>query len=147
MNKVFLVGTVANDPELRFTQAGQGILNLRVVTVKSWNDKSGAPKERRDFHSVILWGKRGEEMATILRKDMPVVVEGELQSSTYDDKDGKKCYKTEVNAASIEQFSVSAGGGSGGHSGAPAFANPIPFGGAPAADPYAAHGIDPMTMY
>lgn len=147
MNKVFLVGTVANDPELRFTQAGQGILNLRVVTVKSWNDKSGAPKERRDFHSVILWGKRGEEMATILRKDMPVVVEGELQNSSYE-KDGQKIWKTEVNASSIEQFSVASGGGSSGNSGAPAFAsgNQIPFG-APAVDPYAAHNIDPMTMY
>lgn len=148
MNKVMLVGEVAADPELRFTQAGQGILNLRVVTTKHWSGKDGVARERRDFHSCTCWGKRGEELATVLRKDMLVSVEGELQSSSYEDKDGKKVYKTEVNASAIELLGAS-GGSSGGQSGAPAFANrnQIPFGTKPADDPYAAHGIDPMTMY
>jgi single-strand DNA-binding protein len=144
MNSVNLTGFVANDPELRYTQSGQGILNLRIMTVKNWTDKSGVAKERKDFISVVLWGQRGEALAKVLTKDMAVAIQGELQTSTYDDKDGKKVYKTEVNASSIEQFSVSSGGS--GHSGAPAFqsGNQIPFG-APAAVDYG--GIDTSNIY
>lgn len=146
MNKVFLVGTVASVPELRFTQAGQAVLNFRVATKETWF-KDGAQKEKTDWHSVVCWGKRGEDLATILMQEMPVVIEGKLQTSTYDDSSGKKCYKTDVNASNVEQFSVSSGGG--GHSVTPAYpsGNPVPFGAPAAPDPYAAHNIDPMTMY
>lgn len=103
MNKVFLIGTVANSPELRFIPNGQAVLNFSVATKETWF-KDGVQKEHTAYHRCVCWGKRGEELATVLAQDVPIVVEGKLKHSTYDDKDGKKVYKTDVEALSVELF-------------------------------------------
>ncbi|MCC6557269.1 MAG: single-stranded DNA-binding protein, partial [Polyangiaceae bacterium] len=68
MNKVFLLGNIGGDPELRFTQGGQPVLNMRLATTESYLDKQGERQERTDWHNVVLWGKRAESLATILKK-------------------------------------------------------------------------------
>jgi single-strand DNA-binding protein len=123
MNKVILIGIVSAAPELRYTQGGQAVLNLRVETRKEWIDrKSSEKKESKTWHSVTVWGKRGEELAAYLAEGTHVIVEGELQNSSYE-KNGEKRYKTEINASSVEAPFVQA----------PQVAqvqpgNPIPFG-------------------
>lgn len=101
LNRVMLLGNLGADPELRFTQGGQGVLNLRLATTESYLDKDKVRQERTDWHSVVVWGKRGEALAKILVKGSSIFVEGSLRTSSYDDREGNKRYKTEVVANNI----------------------------------------------
>jgi single-strand DNA-binding protein len=102
MNKVILVGNLGADPELRFTQGDQAVLNVRMATTETWVDRDGAKKERTDWHNVTIWGKRGEALAKILVKGSKLLIEGRIQTSSYEDKNGEKRYKTEINATNVE---------------------------------------------
>lgn len=101
VNKVILLGNLGADPELRFTQAGQAVLNMRMATAETYLDKDKVKRERTDWHSLVLWGPRGEALAKMLKKGSRIYVEGKLQTSSYDDKDGQKRYKTEVNVREV----------------------------------------------
>jgi len=100
MNKVILIGNLGADPELKETSAGS-VLKLRVATSEKFLDKSGAKKERTEWHSVTLWGKRADALARFLTKGTKLAVEGSIRTSTYD-KDGEKRYRTEISATDIE---------------------------------------------
>lgn len=101
LNRVMLLGNLGADPELRFTQAGQAVLNLRLATTESYLDKDKVRRERTDWHTVTIWGKRGEALSKILSKGSSLFVEGSLRTSNYDARDGTKRYKTEVNATNV----------------------------------------------
>lgn len=102
MNKVILLGQLGADPELRHTQGGQAVLNLRLATNESWWDKeANERKERTEWHSVTVWGKRGEGLAKFLTKGSSILVEGRLHYSSYDDKEGVKRFKTEIVAENV----------------------------------------------
>jgi single-strand DNA-binding protein len=101
LNRVMLLGNLGADPELRFTQGGQAVLNLRLATTETYLDKDKVRKERTDWHNVVIWGKRGEALAKILGKGSSIFVEGSLRTSSYDDRDGNKRYKTEVVAQNV----------------------------------------------
>lgn len=101
LNKVFLIGNLAADGELRSTSGGQSVLKLRVATTESYLDRNKQRQERTEWHSVTVWGKRAEALAKLLTKGSRVFIEGGLRTSSYDDKEGNKRYKTEVNATNI----------------------------------------------
>jgi single-strand DNA-binding protein len=101
LNRVMLLGNLGADPELRFTQGGQAVLNMRLATTESYLDKNKVRQERTDWHNVIVWGARGEALARILGKGSSILVEGSLHTSSYDDRDGNKRYKTEVVAREV----------------------------------------------
>lgn len=101
MNKVILLGNLGADPELRFTQGSQAVLNMRIATTETYLDKDKVRRERTDWHNVVVWGKRGEALAKLLTKGSTVLVEGSLRTSSYDDRDGNKRYKTEVIASDV----------------------------------------------
>lgn len=101
LNRVMLLGNLGADPELRVTQGGQAVLNLRLATTESYLDRDKVRRERTDWHSVVVWGKRGEALAKILSKGSSVFIEGSLRTSSYDDREGNKRYKTEVVANNI----------------------------------------------
>src|SRR5215475_8800859 len=120
LNRVMLLGNLGADPELRFTQGGQAVLNMRIATTESYLDKDKVRRERTDWHNVVVWGKRGEGLAKILTKGSSVFVEGSLRTSSYDDREGNKRYKTEVIANNV----ILAGRGRGGapeEAGAPSY--------------------------
>jgi len=100
-NRVMLMGNLGADPELRFTQGGQAVLNIRLATTESYLDKDKVRRDRTDWHTVTVWGKRGEGLAKVLKKGSSIFVEGSLRTSSYDDKDGQKRYKTEVIANNV----------------------------------------------
>jgi single-strand DNA-binding protein len=112
LNRVMLLGNLGAEPELRFTQGGQAVLNLRLATTESYLDKDKVRRERTDWHSVVVWGKRGEALAKILNKGSSIFIEGSLRTSSYDDRDGNKRYKTEVIANNV--ILAGRGGGRGG---------------------------------
>ncbi len=101
LNRVLLLGNLGSDPELRYTQGGQAVLNMRLATTESYLDRNKVRQERTDWHSVVMWGKRGEALAKFLSKGSRIFVEGGLRTSSYEDKDKNKRYKTEVHATNI----------------------------------------------
>jgi single-strand DNA-binding protein len=110
LNKVMLIGNLGQDPELRFTQGGQAVLNLRVATNESYLNRDNERQERTEWHSVIIWGKRGEGLNKVLSKGKQLYIEGRLQTRSWEDKQGQKRYTTEIVANEI----VLLGGGRGG---------------------------------
>ncbi|MBL9028448.1 MAG: single-stranded DNA-binding protein [Myxococcales bacterium] len=114
LNRVMLLGNLGADPELRYTQGGQAVLNLRLATTESYLDKDRVRKERTDWHNVVIWGKRGEALAKILAKGSTIFVEGSIRSSSYEDRDGNKRYKTEISANNV--ILAGRSGGAGGRS-------------------------------
>lgn len=129
-NRVMLLGNLGADPELRFTQGGQAVLNLRVATTESYLDKDKVRRDRTDWHNVVVWGKRGEALAKILGKGSSLFIEGSLRTSSYDDRDGNKRYKTEIIANNVILSGRGRGGAGAEDSGPPAdFAPPAAGGG------------------
>ncbi len=106
LNRVMLLGNLGQDPELR--QTGNGwVLKLRLATSETYLDRNKVRQERTEWHTVTIWGKRGEALAKILAKGSRVFIEGGLRTSSYDDRDGNKRYSTEVVAQNV----VLCGGG------------------------------------
>ena len=101
LNKVILVGNLGMDPELKLMQGGAAILRLRLATTESWLDKQGSRKERTDWHTVIVHGKRGEALNKILRKGDGLWVEGRLETRSWEAQDGSKRSATEVVARDV----------------------------------------------
>lgn len=101
LNRVLLFGNLGADPELRSTSGGQSVLNLRLATSESWLDKNRVRQERTEWHSVVVWGKRAEALSKFLAKGARVFVEGSLRTSSYEDREGNKRYRTEVVAQNI----------------------------------------------
>ncbi|HKQ68877.1 MAG TPA: single-stranded DNA-binding protein [Polyangiaceae bacterium] len=114
LNRVMLLGNLGADPELRYTQGGQAVLNMRLATTESYLDRNKVRQERTDWHNIVLWGKRGEALAKFLTKGTTIFVEGGLRTSSYDDKEGNKRYKTEIHATNIIFAGRGRGGGEGG---------------------------------
>ena len=113
VNKVILIGNLGADPEVRYTQGGQPVANLRIATTDVWNDKDGNRQERTEWHSISVWGKQAEHCGQYLSKGRQVYVEGRLQTRQWDDKDGNKRYTTEIKA---DRITLLGGGGGGGRS-------------------------------
>lgn len=98
MNKVILIGNLGADPDIRQTQAGQRIANLRIATSETWKDKNTAErKERTEWHSVVLFSDGLAGIAErYLKKGSKVAVEGKLQTRKWQDQGGNDRYSTEV---------------------------------------------------
>jgi single-strand DNA-binding protein len=100
LNKVHLIGNLGRDAETRFTPSGAAVTKFSVATSRRWKDQqSGEWKEETDWINIVLW--RAENLANYLTRGKQVYVEGRIQTRTYDDKDGKKVYVTEVVADDV----------------------------------------------
>jgi single-strand DNA-binding protein len=98
VNKVILVGNLGKDPEIRRTQDGRPIANLRVATSESWRDKAtGEKREKTEWHSVVIFNENLCKVAEqYLRKGSKVYIEGQLQTRKWQGQDGQDRYSTEV---------------------------------------------------
>lgn len=101
LNKCMLLGNLGADPELRTTGGGQAVLTIRLATSETYLDKKNTRQERTEWHTVVVWGKRAEALAKILKKGDRIFMEGGLRTSSWEDRDGNKRYKTEVVASNI----------------------------------------------
>ncbi len=118
VNKVILVGNLGRDAETKFTPSGASVTKFSVATTRSWKDQQTNDwKEETNWTNVVAW--RQENVANYLTKGKQVYVEGRLQTRSYDDKEGKKVYTTEVVADEIILLG-GRGEGSGGHENAAA---------------------------
>ena len=98
VNKVILIGNLGADPEIRRTQDGRPIANLRIATSESWRDKStGERKERTEWHRVVIFNEGLCKVAEqYLKKGAKVYVEGQIQTRKWTDQSGTEKYSTEV---------------------------------------------------
>ncbi len=97
INKVILVGNLGNDPEIRYTPSGSAIANLSIATSEQWKDKTtGEPREKTEWHRVVIFGKLAEIAGEYLRKGSQVYLEGKLQTRKWQDQSGQDKYTTEV---------------------------------------------------
>lgn len=112
LNRVQALGNLPRDAELRMTQGGQAVLKFSVACNERYKDRSGAWKERTEYINFVLWGKRAEGLSKYMSKGTRVYAEGALRTSSYDDKDGNKRYRTEVNATNVILLGSKNGGGS-----------------------------------
>jgi single-strand DNA-binding protein len=102
-NKVIIIGNVVADPETRTTPSGQQVCSLRVATNRIWTDKTGAKQQKTEFHSVVLWRRLAEIASQYLRKGGLVLIEGRLETRSWDDKNtGAKRYRTEIIGESMQ---------------------------------------------
>ena len=102
VNKVILVGNLGKDPEVSYLPSGQSLTKFTMATSRSIKDKtSGEWKEETEWHNIVAWGKTGESVAQYLSKGRKVFVEGRIQSRTWEDKEGKKRYNTDIVADNI----------------------------------------------
>ncbi|MBI3206539.1 MAG: single-stranded DNA-binding protein [Myxococcales bacterium] len=113
LNRVFLLGNLGADPELRVTNSGQAVLKMRLATSETYLDKNRVRQERTEWHNVVVWGKRAEALGKFLTKGSRIFVEGGLRTSSYDDREGNKRYKTEIVASNIILSGSGGGGGAG----------------------------------
>ncbi len=108
LNKVFIMGHVGNDPEIKNTQKGKNFALLNIATNRfRLNPESGEKVEGTAWHSVFVWGKQGELCAQYLRKGSPVLVEGYLNPYTSINKSGEKHYRVAINADRVDFLSNS----------------------------------------
>lgn len=99
INKVFLIGRITQEPELRHTTNGTPVCQINVaVNRPRQKDK----EQEADFINVIIWDKQGENIAKYQSKGNQIAIEGKLQTGKYKDKDGKTIYKTEIIATSVQ---------------------------------------------
>jgi single-strand DNA-binding protein len=96
VNKVILVGNLGRDAEVRYTPGGAAVATLSLATTEVYKDKEGQRQEQTEWHRVVLWGKTAETLSEYLRKGKQIYVEGRLQTRSWDDKEGKKRYTTEI---------------------------------------------------
>jgi single-strand DNA-binding protein len=112
LNKVFLMGRLTKDPELRYTAGGAAVANLRVAINRVYSLQSGEKKEEVTYVTVVVWRKTAEAVGEYLHKGDPLFVEGYLQSRSWETEDKQKRSVMEVVADRI-QFLNRGKGGSG----------------------------------
>jgi len=100
MNRVLLTGRLTRDPELRTTAGGKAVAQFSVAS-----HEFVAGKEKPEFHNIVTWGRLAETCGRYLGKGQLVAIEGRLQTRTWDDEAGKRHWKTEIVAASVEMLS------------------------------------------
>src|SRR3954464_3301138 len=120
VNKVILIGNLGTDPEIRRTQDGRPIANLRVATSESWRDKTtGERREKTEWHRVVIFNEGlCKIVEQYLKKGSKVYLEGALQTRKWQDKDGHDKYSTEVVLqgfnSTLTMLDGARGGGAGG---------------------------------
>lgn len=128
VNKAILVGRLGADPEMRYTQSGQGVCRFNVATSENWNDKDGQRKERTEWHRVVVWGKMATVCSEYLKKGRQVYVEGRLQTRSWEDKTtGNKRYSTEVVAMTVQFLGSAEGKGDSNRTASDSIVDDSPF--------------------
>jgi single-strand DNA-binding protein len=96
LNKVFIIGRLTGDPQLRQTPSGQNVASFSIATNRVWTDKAGAKQEAVEFHNIVLWGRQAEVASQYLTKGQVAFIEGRLQTRSWEGKDGHKNRTTEI---------------------------------------------------
>lgn len=102
LNKVFILGNLTRDPELRQTPSGQNVASFGVATNRMWTDNAGNKQTQTEFHNVVVWGRLAEIAKEYLAKGRLVFVEGRITNRSWQDQQGQKKYRTEIVAENMQ---------------------------------------------
>lgn len=111
LNKVYLIGRLTRDPELRTTPSGQPVASFGLATNRVWNDKNGTRQEDVQFHNIVVWGRQAEITNQFLAKGAMALIEGRLQTRSWQSKEGQNMKTTEIVAEKVQFGPRAAGGG------------------------------------
>ena len=96
INKVFLLGYLGKDPDVRMTQSGKVVVSCSLSTTESYKDKDGKWQSKSEWHNLVIWDKAAETFAKHFKKGSKVAVDGKLQTRQWEDQNGNKRYTTEI---------------------------------------------------
>jgi len=102
LNKVFIAGRLTADPELRTTPSGDHVASFSVASNRFWRTKEGERKESTEFHNIVVWGRQAEVVNQFSKKGSIILVEGRLQTRSWEGKDGQTRRTTEIVAENIQ---------------------------------------------
>jgi len=102
LNKVFILGRVTADPQLRTIPSGQKVTGFSIATNRVWTDKTGSKQEETEFHNVVVWGRQAEIATQFLVKGSLVLIEGRIQTRSWQDKQGQDRRTTEIVAERLQ---------------------------------------------
>ncbi len=113
LNKIFILGNITRDPEVRALPSGQSVTSFSVATNRFYTDSSGQKKQEAEFHNVVCFGKLADISSRYLNKGSMLLVEGRIKTRTWQDTAGVKHYKTEIIAENIQLAPKSMGSATG----------------------------------
>jgi len=102
LNKALIIGNLTRDPELKSLPSGTQVATFSVATNRVWKDKDGSKKEDTDYHNIVVFGRQGETSAQYLKKGSSVLIEGRIQTRSWEGQDGVKKYRTEIIADRVQ---------------------------------------------
>ncbi len=102
LNKVFIIGNLTRDPELRNLPSGIAVASFGMATNRVWKNKQGEKQEDVQFHNIVVFGRQAEIVSQYLAKGSLILVEGRIQTRSWDGKDGSKQYRTEIVAERVQ---------------------------------------------
>ena len=111
LNKVFIIGNLTRDPELKTLPSGSSVANFGIATNRVWRNQQGEKQEEVQFHNIVVFGKQADTVSQYLKKGSSVLVEGRLQTRSWDAQDGTKKSKTEIVAERVQFWPRRSGGG------------------------------------
>lgn len=109
LNKAFVIGNLTRDPEMKSLPSGIKVTTFSLATNRVWKNKEGATQESTEFHNIVVFGRQAETSAQYLKKGASALVEGRMQTRSWDAQDGTKKYRTEIVADRV-QFGPRFGG-------------------------------------
>lgn len=122
LNKAFLFGNLTRDPEMKSLPNGNKVTSFSLATNRVYKDANGAKQEQVEYHNIVVFGRQAETSAQYLKKGQGVMIEGRIQTRSWDDKTtGEKKYRTEIVADAV-QFGPKSGGSPGGSASPEGFA-------------------------
>ncbi|HEY4505727.1 MAG TPA: single-stranded DNA-binding protein [Candidatus Paceibacterota bacterium] len=102
LNKAMIIGNLTRDPEVRAIPNGTKVASFSVATNRVWKDKNGVKQENVDYHNIVVFGRQAEIVGQYMKKGSSILVEGRMQTRSWDDAAGVKKYRTEVVADRIQ---------------------------------------------
>ena len=111
VNKAIILGSLGQDPDIRYTAGGAAVANISIATNEQWKDKeSGEMQERTEWHRVVFFGRLAEIVGEYLHKGSQGYVEGRIQTRKWKDKEGNDRYTTEIVASEMQMLGSKSGG-------------------------------------
>ena len=115
LNKAIVIGNLTRDPEIKALPSGVKVASFSVATNRVWKDKNGVKQENVDYHNVVVFGRQAEIVGQYMKKGSSILVEGRMQTRSWDDATGVKKYRTEIVVDRM-QFGPKRDGSAGGYS-------------------------------
>lgn len=105
VNRVIIIGYLGKDPDIKYGPSGDAVCNFSVATSERWKGRDGEWQEKTEWHNIVVWKKQAEWAGENLSKGSRVYIEGKIQTSSWEDREGEKKYRTQIVAQTVIDLS------------------------------------------